>query len=135
VGEISKVITAIKPETIVIPFRHDAHSDHRITYEALMPFMKSFRYPFIKNVMTMETLSETGYAVSDAREAFVPNFFVDISKTLSEKVSIMKEYDGELGIHPFPRSEIGIQAQAQLRGSFINTEYAEAFHLLKSIES
>lgn len=133
VGEIYKAITTIRPDTLIIPHRFDAHSDHRMVYEALMPFMKSFRYPFIENILAMETLSETGYSVSDAREAFVPNFFVDISDTFQEKISIMKLYEGELAPHPFPRSEEGLTSQAQLRGAMISAKYAEAFQLIKYI--
>lgn len=134
VGEIAKIIAAIKPDTLIIPHRFDAHSDHRVAYEALMPFMKSFRYPYIKTILAMETLSETGYSVSDVREAFVPNYFVDIEEDqIREKISIMKLYEGEIKNHPFPRSETGILSQAQLRGAYINSQYAEAFQVIKSI--
>lgn len=134
VSEISKVIVSLKVDTILIPHRFDAHSDHRKAYEALMPFMKSFRYPFIKNVLAMETLSETGYSASDAREAFFPNLYVDISNEMNEKIAIMKLYNGELLPHPFPRSEDSLLALGKLRGAFISTEYAEAFQIIKMTE-
>ena len=133
VGEISKVITALQPDTLIIPHRFDAHSDHRKAYEALIPFTKSFRYPYVTTILTMETLSETGYGISDAREAFVPNLFIDISSTLKAKIEIMKEFKSELGVHPFPRSELALIAQANLRGSFINAESAEAFQIIKMV--
>ena len=42
----------------------------------------------------------------------------------------MNIYSSELGIHPFPRSEKVIKAQATLRGSQSGFEAAEAFQLV-----
>ena len=47
----------------------------------------------------------------------------------------MKIYKGEMGIHPFPRSERNIKALATFRGASSNCNYAESFMLLKEIGS
>lgn len=133
VKKISTVISKIQPDTLIIPHKYDAHSDHRMAFEALMPFMKSFRYPYIKTILSMETLSETNYANYGNHEQFFPSYFVDVSDFLESKINIMKIYESELGKHPFPRSEVSLVAQAQLRGAIISAKYAEAFQVIKIV--
>ena len=48
ISKLSAVIQQVKPDYLYIPNRSDAHSDHRIVFEALTACTKSFRYPFIK---------------------------------------------------------------------------------------
>ena len=59
VPKISKIFTEIEPEIVYCLNRSDAHSDHRITFDAVMACTKSFRYPFIKQVLMYECISET----------------------------------------------------------------------------
>ncbi|MDH5717000.1 MAG: PIG-L family deacetylase [Spirochaetia bacterium] len=133
IAMISRVILALKPNIIFLPFKSDAHSDHRIIFNAAYSCTKSFRYPFIKKIYMMETLSETEFAPSTKEDSFVPNVFVNISEFLEKKIEIMKVYKTELGVHPFPRSEKNIKALAIYRGATCGCEYAESFMLLKEI--
>lgn len=134
IPQISKEFTEFKPETIYSLNRSDAHSDHRIVFDAVWACTKSFRYPFIKKVLMYECISETEFGPSLAERAFVPNYFVDISAFNDEKNEIMKIYESELGAHPFPRSERNMNALATFRGATAGVEYAEAFQLLKFID-
>ena len=45
---------------------------------------------------------------------FRPNFYVNISEFLDEKIEIMNIYEGEVQEHPFPRSIDNIRALACL---------------------
>jgi LmbE family N-acetylglucosaminyl deacetylase len=134
IGKISTIINKIKPTTIYLPFIYDVHSDHRRIFEAAYSCTKSFRYPFIKKIYMVETLSETEFAPSLQKSAFVPNVFVDISPFLEKKIEIMRIFKSELAAHPFPRSERNLEALATLRGATAGHEYAEAFMLLKEIK-
>jgi len=125
IGKIADVINKVQPQTIYLPFKGDVHSDHRITFEAAYSCTKSFRYPFIKTVCMMETISETEFAVSTKEESFVPNVFVDISDFFEYKLSVMRIYAGELGQHPFPRSEENLRSLATFRGATAGCRYAE----------
>ncbi len=133
IGKIAKVIQQVKPNTIYLPFKSDVHSDHRIIFDAAYSCTKSFRYPFIKKIYMLETLSETEFALSTKEDSFVPNVFVDISDFMDKKLEIMRVYGSELGEHPFPRSERNLKALATLRGATAGCEYAESFVLLKEI--
>lgn len=134
VPKISEVFNEVKPEIIYCVNRSDAHSDHRITFDAVMACTKSFRYPYVKKVLMYECLSETEFAPALFEKAFIPNYFVDISKFFKSKLGVMRIYHSELGDHPFPRSERNIEALATYRGASVGVEYAEAFQLIKFID-
>lgn len=134
VPEISKVFLEFKPEIIYTINRSDAHSDHRIIFDAVMACTKSFRYPFIKRVLMYECISETEFAPALPEKVFIPNYFVDISNFIKEKNDIMSIYSSELGDHPFPRSIRNIEALATFRGAVAGVQYAEAFQLLKYVD-
>jgi len=133
IGKLSKVINEVQPNIIYMPFKSDVHSDHRLIFEAAFSCTKSFRYPFIKKVYMVETLSETEFAPSMKEDCFSPNVFVDISAFMEKKLEIMRVFESELGQHPFPRSERNIKALATLRGATAGCIYAESFMLLKEI--
>lgn len=134
IPQISSIFNKIKPEIIYVMNRSDAHSDHRVAFEAVAACTKSFRYPFIKRVLMYECISETEFAPALPERVFQPNYFVDVTKYFSKKVEVMKIYESELGEHPFPRSIRNIEALATFRGSSIGVEYAEAFQLIKYID-
>ena len=133
IEKISKVINKVKPSIIYLPFKEDVHTDHKKVFEASYSCTKSFRYPFIKKIYMMETLSETEFALSTKKDSFMPNTFVDISKYMDKKIQIMKVYKSEVGKHPFPRSVRSIKALASFRGSTSRCKFAESFMLLKEI--
>ena len=134
VPEISAIFAEVKPEIIYCLNRSDAHSDHRLTFDAVMACTKSFRYPFVKRVLLYECISETEFAPAFSEKAFLPNYFVDISEFFNKKLEIMKVYESEIGEHPFPRSLRNIDALATFRGASVGVEYAEAFQLIKYID-
>lgn len=134
VSSVSSVINKVKPTILYLPFKSDVHSDHRVMFEAVYSCTKSFRYPFIRKIYMMETLSETDFALSTKEDSFVPNVFVDISGFLQKKLEIMRVFENEIGEHPFPRSLRNIEALATLRGATAGCEYAESFMLLKEIQ-
>jgi LmbE family N-acetylglucosaminyl deacetylase len=133
ISRISFVVNSIKPNIIYLPFTGDVHSDHKYIFEAAYSCTKSFRYPFVKKIYMMETLSETEFSVNVNNESFVPNVFVNISDYINKKIEAMKMYEGEMGSHPFPRSERNIKALATYRGATAGCEYAESFMLIKEV--
>ena len=128
---IEKEIREIKPSVLYIPNRSDIHSDHRAVYEACLAFTKSFRFPFIEEILMCEVLSETNYAPTFSSDYFIPNVYVDITKFYSRKMEIMNLYGSELMQAPDPRSLEIIESYMKVRGSYIGVDYAEAFQLYK----
>jgi LmbE family N-acetylglucosaminyl deacetylase len=132
VTTLSRVFQSVQPNQVFLPFQHDVHSDHQHAFAAAYSCTKTFRYPSLRRVMMMETLSETDFAQS-AGGGFVPNVFIDVTKQFERKLQIMRVFESELRQHPFPRSERNLTALATLRGATAGCEYAESFMLLKEI--
>ncbi len=130
VEKISVAMQQFKPEEVFIPHSGDVHSDHRISFEAVLACTKWFRYPFVRKLLSYETLSETD-AMPDVSRAFQPTVFVDISKHLERKWELLQIYQSEMGEFPFPRSEKAVKALAWTRGAQSGFEAAEAFCLLR----
>jgi len=129
IATISGIFNKIKPSLIILPFRSDIHSDHTIVFDSCYSCTKSFRYPFIKKVVSMEIISETDFA--NPQHGFIPNLFIDISKYINKKIEIMQLYKSEIGVHPFPRSDDSIWSLAQYRGATAGVKAAEAFLIIK----
>ena len=133
VNAIAGVVAAVTPEVVYLPFAYDIHSDHRIVFEAAYSCTKVFRYPSVRRVLMMETMSETDFSPAMPGQFFIPNVFVDIEDYLEKKLNIARIYEDEMGNHPFPRSLEGLRALATVRGAAAGCRYAEAFTLLKEI--
>lgn len=131
IEEISKIINEVKPEVIILPDYNDAHSDHKYVFDWCYACTKTFRYPYVKQVMTMEILSETDFGRPE--NPYLPNYYVDITDYMENKLEAIKIYDTELGEPPFPRSLKNIEALASLRGATAGVMYAEAFKVLKCV--
>lgn len=133
ISSLANAINEIKPEILYLPNENDIHTDHEQVFIASSAFTKSFRFPYIKDIYVYHTLSETEFNLNPNQTSFKPNYFVDISDYLDEKLAIMKIYESELGKHPFPRSIEAIKSLATLMGSISNTNYAEGFVIIKQI--
>lgn len=129
--QIAGVYEQVRPEWLILPDYNDAHSDHLRVFEWCYACSKTFRFPYIKRIMTMEIVSETDFG--RPQNPFVPNFFIDVSAVMKQKIEAVKIYDTELGEHPFPRSIANIKALATMRGAAAGVEYAEAFRMIKYI--
>ncbi len=136
-GEIIKrmaeVFHRLEPEVVYLPFAGDAHSDHKVVFEAGMACCKWFRFPWVKRVLAYETLSETDANLDPCVTGFRPNVFVDITGFLETKLAILPLFAGETGAFPFPRSARAIRALAEVRGSAAGSQAAEAFMLLREV--
>ena len=134
IPRIGIIFDKYEPEVIYVLNRSDVHSDHLITFKAVVACTKSFRYHSVKKVLMYECISETEFSAPLLENIFIPNYFVDISEFIDTKIELIKVYDSELGEHPFPRSIENIKALAHYRGASVGVKYAEAFQLLKYID-
>ena len=128
---IAAVLKEVAPETLYVPFGGDAHSDHRVAFDACISGSKWFRAPALTEVLAYETLSETDFRPDPAAAAFRPNLFVDIEAHLDGKIRALRLYEDENRPFPFPRSEEAIVALARKRGTDSGFRAAEAFLILR----
>jgi len=129
IGALARVVADCEPETVLLPHGFDAHSDHAVIFECGLAATKAFRSPSVQKVLTMEILSETNFGRPGT---FVPRHYVDVSDVFERKLEIMRLYQTELGLHPFPRSLEALTALGTLRGSECGVHRAESFDVVRS---
>ena len=133
IGALGEKIKEIKPDTLIVPFPGDAHTDHHLVFDSVVACSKWFRFPSVKKVLCSETLSETNFIMRPNQVQFNPNYFFEITNYIEKKIEIMKVYVGEMHSPPHPRSSESIRALATLRGAQVGSIAAEAFMLLKGV--
>ncbi len=130
--EVKGILEKIQPATVYAPNPTDAHSDHLVSFNALWGAAKTFRSPYVRRILSYETLSETEFGRS-YEKPFEPNVLIDVSDHFDKKLEIMQIYAEEVMPGHLPRSLETLKALAVVRGSRCNANYAEAFHLWQEI--
>ncbi|REE84509.1 LmbE family N-acetylglucosaminyl deacetylase [Paenibacillus taihuensis] len=133
IEKIGSLFRELCPEVVYAPYPGDAHSDHKIVFDAVAACSKWFRYPSVKRFMLYETLSETEFGFNPDLNGFRPNVFVDIAEQLDRKCEIALLFENEFHEFPFPRSVEAIHALAKFRGTSSGFEAAESFMLLREV--
>lgn len=132
---LSGALDEVKPSIVYLPNPNDVHSDHQAAFQVAYSSAKTFRQSSIKKILAYECLSETEFAPPLADKLFIPNVFVDITEYFDMKAKIMHLYAGEIAPFPFPRSLENMEALAKFRGATVGVMRAEAFMLLKEIQT
>jgi LmbE family N-acetylglucosaminyl deacetylase len=126
---IFEVVTEVKPEIVYMPHKGDLNKDHRLVFEATLVATRPVGEHKVRKMLSYEALSSTEWG--NPIEAFVPNVYIDVSKTIERKIEAMKVYESEMKPYPHPRSLEVVDALAKKRGSEVGVKFAEAFMLIK----
>lgn len=130
IKKFKEVFSKILVNYVFIPFEHDAHTDHQIINETCLSSLKWFRHKSIEKILIYEVLSETNFNFKDKNNIlFKPNLYIDISKTMKDKINACKIYNSEFSNHPFPRNNKAIESLGIIRGSESGFKYAEGFRI------
>jgi len=133
---IAVCVEKVKPEIVYIPHKGDLNRDHQIIFDSSLVAVRTKPDGFIKKVFSYEVLSETDWGEQKIRgmdDIFLPTVYVDIEKTLKNKLEAMECYGNEVKKFPHPRSLKGITVLSEKRGMESGLENAEAFVLVKEI--
>lgn len=133
-GKLCEVINRVKPDIVYIPHFGDMHYDHTLVAQAAMVAVRPINGCKVKEVYSYETLSESEWNTPHSKNTFIPNTYVNISKQLEKKEKAMECYRSQLKEFPHPRSVKALESLANLRGSTVGVNAAEAFCLLRKIE-
>jgi LmbE family N-acetylglucosaminyl deacetylase len=134
VKTIEKYMHKIEPEEIFTHHHGDLNIDHQITHNAVLTASRPMDNSFLKKIFTFEVLSSTEWNNQTRNNIFIPNIYIDISKTIDEKIKAMECYNSEMRKYPHPRSNEGIKILAQKRGLEAGLKFAEAFCLIRAID-
>jgi LmbE family N-acetylglucosaminyl deacetylase len=128
---IEEVKNEFKPNIIFTHFAGDLNIDHQITNKAVLTATRPMIGETVKEIYAFEILSSTewNYPLS-----FQPDYFVNITGTIVQKMAAMEKYKGELGEWPHPRSLKGIELNAKYWGMRNGMGYAEAFQTLRRLQ-
>ena len=129
--KISRFVRETNPEVVLLPFP-DRHIDHRTIFDASVVACRPVNDLAPKIVLAYETLSETHWNVPGIEPAFVPEFYVDISRYMDKKQAALNSYASQ--VHSAPsRSVDACTALAKFRGSQNGCTYAEAFKVVRIV--
>ena len=130
-SKISNFLTFTNPDWVFIPFP-DRHIDHRTVFDASVVSCRPNNKDFPKTVLSYETLSETHWNVPGIEPAFIPDFFIDITKNVEQKKEALNCYQSQIKNNT-TRSIEACMALAKFRGSQNGCGYAEAFKVIRIV--
>ncbi len=127
---VSVGIAEIQPDIVYTHWPHDLNQDHRAVAQAVLVCARAWtgRAP---RLLSFEVPETTAQAYGST--PFVPNTFVDITKTVDMKSRALGCYESEKREPPHPRSDVMMRAHAAVRGATVGCHYAEAFVLLREV--
>lgn len=132
---LTDIVQGFKPDVVYTHHHGDYNPDHTIANTAALYASRANPGDHIpRKVYTFEIPSSTERA-DQSVSPFMPNVFVDIKGTLDKKVRALESYRGETHPYPHGRSAEALRVFAQYRGIQSGRPYAEAFHLVREINS
>jgi len=133
--DITKVIEKVKkdvePDVVFTHFHGDLNIDHQLTFKAVMAACRPTKDESVKEIYSFEIPSSTEWNAPFSLTYFMPDYFVDVSKSLKVKINALKEYETELRDFPHPRSLKAVELNAKLWGVKMGFEAAEAFKTIR----
>jgi LmbE family N-acetylglucosaminyl deacetylase len=129
VKSVEELISKHQPSTLFTHHCGDVNIDHRRIHEAVVAACRPQKGHPVKKILTFEVASSTEWQLPYSAPSFLPNYFVDISRTLDKKMAALNSYAKELRPWPHPRSLKAVAHLAHWRGATVGVEAAEAFML------
>jgi LmbE family N-acetylglucosaminyl deacetylase len=133
VQPIEAVLKRHRPSTVLTHHAGDVNIDHRVVHDAVIAACRPQPEHSVKKLLFFEVPSSTEWRPPGSASAFAPNWFFDISRTLTKKLEALGAYGSELRAFPHPRSLEAIEALAKWRGASIGVNAAEAFMLGRAV--
>ena len=132
VEKLSRLIDTYEPDVVLTHYHGDINRDHQITCQAVLTAARPLPDKKPLEILCFETIGSTEWGASKS-ETFRPNFFVDITNTIDDKMEALRHYDVEMRVAPHPRSYEGVRLLAGVRGMSIGVPYGEAFEIVRRI--
>ena len=127
-----KVLNQHQPDTILTPGPWDWNWEHRLAFEVIESSTKPAYTSYVRQILAFEIPSSTDWAFRAYRH-FVPNYYVEISSVLEQKVEACMLYSTECAEFPHPRSPEGVRHTAAMRGMECGKKAAECFFVARMI--
>ncbi len=131
---VEDLIDQHRPGTVFTHHGGDLNIDHRRVHRAVATACRPQRGHPVRTLLTFEVPSSTEWQPPGSGTAFAPNWFIDISNTMEQKLAALDAYAEELRDWPHPRSRQAVEHLARWRGATVGCDAAEAFVLSRQIQ-
>lgn len=111
----------------------DVNMDHQKVFDSVMVVARPMPGAQVRTLATFFINSSSEWGSVYAHRAFIPNIFVDITRTVDAKIAALKAYEDELRAWPHPRSAKAVLRRAQTVGTEAGLACGEAFQLLRCV--
>jgi LmbE family N-acetylglucosaminyl deacetylase len=128
---IEKIKGSVKPDIVFTHHQGDLNIDHQITFKAVMTACRPTKDETVKEIYSFEIPSSTEWNAPSSLTYFMPDYFVDVSKSIKVKINALKEYETELRDFPHSRSLKAVELNAKQWGVKMGFEAAEAFKTIR----
>ena len=113
----------------------DLNIDHRVVANVVLTTFRPEPNEICKELRLFEVASATDFGTPSITGLFSPNLFINIANQWPDKERALKAYGAEMKECPHIRSIEGIRNLAKLRGNQVGYELAEAFEVIRKLES
>ena len=129
--KIGAVVREIGPQLVLTTYP-DRHVDHRVVFESVMVATRPVGpAKDIEILAAYETLSETHWNAPHIEPNFVPNWVVDVSDFMDQKLRALSCYRSQIPEFPGSRSIEAVEALAKFRGTQSGFAFGEAFQIIR----
>ncbi len=135
VQRIESHLNDIRPSIVYTHHRGDLNIDHRIVYTATMTACRPAPGNTVRCIYAFETPSRTEWLGPNPETTFLPQRFVAIADFMELKRQALEAYATEIRDFPHARSLDAIVALATWRGASVGLDAAEAFEIVRQIDS
>ncbi|HLR81120.1 MAG TPA: PIG-L family deacetylase [Bacillota bacterium] len=131
--EIEALLETYEPTVIFTHHYGDVNRDHQIVFQSVLTAARPLPGKDPIEILCFETVSSSEWSEQTNDKTFKPNYYVNITDTIGDKLTALQSYDVEMRPFPHPRSYEGIEYLAKLRGMTVGVEYAEAFEMVRRV--
>ncbi len=130
---VEACVDELRPATVYTHHRGDLNIDHEIVHRAVLAACRPQPGHPVREIYSFPVRSSTEWAGPSRAGVFAPSLFVDISRTLEQKMKALAAYDAEMRASPHSRSLAAVEAEARVAGATIGVAAAEAFEVVRII--
>jgi LmbE family N-acetylglucosaminyl deacetylase len=134
--DVNRIVEEHVRETgaaLVYTVQPDVNRDHRALFDSVAVATRPTPGQTVRRVLTYAPTSSTEWTPAPTNW-FVPNWFVDVSETMAQKLEAFACFETESRPFPHPRNAEGLEAHARFFGATVGCRYAEPFVLVRSVE-
>jgi LmbE family N-acetylglucosaminyl deacetylase len=132
--ELEDIIGDFEPNIVYTHHYGDLNIDHQITHRAVITSCRPLPNCGVKEIYSFETVSATHWQSTSMGGLFSPNYFVDVSDFIKQKIKALQCYDNEMRDYPHARSYEAVVRLSSFRGSSVGVHNAEAFVIERLIK-